>query len=344
MNKTNRILTAILIAQLALAAFLLWPRSAPAGGGPLLPDLKAEEVTAVTVQDRDGNRIRLARQGDGWVLPEADDFPALSDRVNQLLEKLTKLNTARLVAQTPDSHRRLQVAGDDFQRRIELETKDGRRWVVYLGSSPQPAAIHVRLDGQNQVYLGSGLSAFDAATLPSSYVSVDYQIVSQGDITAMTVTNAQGELRFRKDEAGQWTLEGLAEGEQPNSFAISDLVSRAAAVRLTRPLGKTPRPEYGLDRPAAVVTLTVQPAGGQAQTVTLTVGAKDEADGTYVVRSSQAQYIVKTSEWSVRDFVEKARDDFVQQPTPTPEPTPALEQTPTAPASSEEPTPTPVAR
>jgi hypothetical protein len=41
------------------------------------------------------------------------------------------------------------------------------------------------------------------------------------------------------------------------------------------------------------------------------------------VISSESPYYVRVSEYTVKDFVEKARDGFLElPPTPTPEPTP----------------------
>ncbi len=58
------------------------------------------------------------------------------------------------------------------------------------------------------------------------------------------------------------------------------------------------------------------------ETYTLRVGAKDDEDNSYVVSSSESPYYVRVSNYTVKDFVERTRDDFLEQPpTPTPEPT-----------------------
>lgn len=325
MNRTNRILAGVLIAQIILAALILWPKAAPAGSsGPLLADLTADDVVELTVQDDSDNSVKLAKQAGNWTLPEAGDYPAQADRVASLLDKIAALNSDRLVTQTAESHRRLQVADDDFVRRIDLKTAGGQAYTLFLGSSPQPQVTHARVGGRNEVYLASGLSSFDAGSQPTSYVDGEYVALPTADVVGLTLRNASGELAFQKDEAGTWTLVGLAEGEQPNSTAISDLAAKAASVRLSAPLGKEAMPEYGLDNPTALVTVDVRGSDGQPQTVTLRVGAKDPSDNSYVFSSSQSPYYVRVADFAAQDFVQKTRADFIAQPTPTPTGQPAV--------------------
>jgi hypothetical protein len=52
------------------------------------------------------------------------------------------------------------------------------------------------------------------------------------------------------------------------------------------------------------------------------VGAQSEEDNSYVVSSSESPYYVRVADYTVENFVERVRDDFLElPPTPTPEPT-----------------------
>ncbi len=321
MSTFNRILAALLVVQIILAAVVFWPQATPAGAGEtaMFPDLSSDDIVSLTVQDGDGNEINLSKQTGSWVLASAGDYPVEVDRITTLLDKLTGLKSNRLVTQTSGSHKRLQVATDDFVRRIEFSTAAGDSHVFYLGSSPQASATHVRLDGQDEVYLATDLSSFDASVQASGYVDTLYFTVPTADVTAMTLQNASGEINFVKDAAGDWTLADLAEGETVNATAISSLVNRAAGVRLTTPLGRDSQPDYGLSAPAAVVILTASSGEGdsvQTQTHTLQVGAQSPDDQSYVVASSQSPYFVRVASYGVQDFVQKTRSDFLTQPTP----------------------------
>lgn len=314
MSRFNQILAVILVAQIALAAFVLWPRAATSsGGGPLLPDYKAADVTGLTLSDSEGNKLALAKSGDNWVLPEADDYPVDSAKVTPLLDKIEKIRTNRLVTQTEGSHSRLKVAANDFNSLVEIQLKDGASHKLYIGSSAGAAATHVRADDNPEVYLAGDINSFEASPQAGSWVDTLYFTVPQTATTSLTLENANGTFEFTKD-GEQWTMSGLAGDETFNENNFTSLFSQASGIRMTRPLGKTEDPAYGLDKPQAVITLKTAD-----KTYTLSIGAKDDTDNTYVVKSSESPYYVRVSEGLVNTFLEKKRADFLQAP-PTAEP------------------------
>lgn len=318
MKKHNRILAVVLALQVVLIAVVFWPRPAASGeeSGPLLGEIEAGDIISLIIQDVDGNRLDLQRTTGNWVLPKADDYPCQENRVPEMLEKLITLTADRLVTRTEGSHKRLQVASDDFLRRIELETADGQNRVLYLGSSPTYGATHIRLEGQDETYLTNDLSVWDANATATSWIDTNYLQVPQENITSLTLRNASGEWAFEKDDEGNWLLVGLAEDETLDTTAVDSLVRQASSVTMLRPLGKDRETAYGLDQPLALVTLET----GE-ETITLHVGAADPDDNSHVIKSSESPYYVRVSEYSANNLVDKTRDDFLTlPPTPTAEP------------------------
>jgi len=321
MNRTQRILSVVLVLQIALAAVALWPRGAQTGKvEPLLGGTQTADVVAMTVSDNAGQSVTLRQVTGNWVLPAADDYPAQGERITAALDKLVALDTRRLVTRTSGSHKRLQVAADDFVRRVELETASGQKQVLYLGSAPSYGATHVRVDGRDDTYLVSNISSWDLGTAATSWVDTSYLSVAQDQVAGMTVVNGQGTLTFVKEAAAtegaeaSWTLAGVPQGETLTTETVRLAVDRATAVTMVAPLGKERKPEYGMDTPLATVTL--QKADGTP--VTLLVGAKDASDGSYVVKASTSPYFVRVSEYNVTALVEYGIGDFLQaKPTPT---------------------------
>jgi len=321
MNRTNRILAAVLAVQIVLVAVAFWPKPVPvAGGESLLAGLEADQITQLTISDATGGQIKLAKGLGDWMLPEADDYPCQANKVPEFLEKIVALKTDRLMTQTPASHKRLKVGDDAFERRVELELADGTTHRLYLGSSPSYGATHVRVESQNEVYLAS-LSASGAGVKASNWVDTLYFSVAQEQIVALTLENANGRFEFEKDDAGTWTMKDLAADETLNENNVIGLASRVSSLRMLRPLGKTERDDYSLKKPNAVVTVETRDEEGNTKTYTIRVGAKSDEDNSYVVISSESPYYVRVSEYTVKDFVEKVRGDFLELPsTPTPKP------------------------
>ncbi|NIO71411.1 MAG: DUF4340 domain-containing protein [Anaerolineae bacterium] len=319
MKRHNQILAGILVIQIILGIAVFWPRSAATGASePLFPNLAAGDIVALSIVDADGNSIILRQVTGNWILPDADDYPAQADKITPLLDKIVGLTTGRLVTRTDASHKRLQVAPDDFVGRIDLETADGTRRTLYLGSSPRYGATHFRVDGQSETYLTNELSTWETKADAASWVDTAYLSVPRDDVTKMTLENTNGTFTFTKDDE-VWTMAGLAADETLDENKVTALVQQAASVNMVRPLGKEEQAAYGMDEPNAVVTLETED-----KTITLRVGAKDPDDNSYVVISSESPYYVRVSGYSLNNLVENTRDDFLQAPpTPTPEATSA---------------------
>ena len=325
MTRLQSILVGILVAQLALAAFVFWPRPSTGSAGKLLlSDIKADEITSLTVRDDKGASIKLARQApnQAWVLPDAGNFPADATKITPVLAKLAALTTDRLVAQTVGSQKQLQVAADAFQRRIDIGTAGGATRTLFLGSPAGGQASHVRVDGQDNVYVAGDLASSQLNADSASWIDPTYLKVAAADVVGFVLANANGQFSFTKDDKGAWQMDGLAGGAKLDPNQLTSVIDRVAALRLVRPLGTTDSADYGLAQPAALVTLKLK-NGDAAKTLTLAVGAKDATDGAYTVKSSDSPYFVKVAQYDVQDLVDKKREGFlVVSPTPTPTPAP----------------------
>jgi hypothetical protein len=109
-------------------------------------------------------------------------------------------------------------------------------------------------------------------------------------------------------------MDGLGEGEAASDAAIAALVSSATSIRMVRPLGTEERASYGMHAPKAVLTLRALSSEGTQSTYTLQVGAQNEQDGSYVLKASESPYYVQVAEYTVADWLDKTRDDFLEQP------------------------------
>ena len=321
MNKRNQILAAILAIQLVVLVVVFWPSSV-ASTGPLFAGLSADQVVRLTIRDAEGAQITLARDGAGWVLPDAGDYPVQAASVEALLEKVVDISGDRVVTQTSASHERLKVSDAAFERLITFELADGTSHKLYLGSAPNYQVLHVRADDQDAVYLALGLTVYDARAEATAWVDPVYLSVPTDQVVAWTLDNPNGTFKFEKDEAGTWTMEGLAPGETLNQNSVATAVGRLQSVQMLRPLGKEEKDEYGLQDPSASIVVETQDEEGNENTYILRIGEEQEGDG-WVVKSATSPYYVLVTEFTAMDWVEKARGDFLEAP-----PAPELEATP----------------
>ena len=276
MNRTNRILSVALAVQLVLAVIVFFPRPAPeVASGPLLADFDASAVTGLTLTDADGNSVTLVKGEDGgWSLPDYDNYPAQASNVTGLLSKIGALQANRLIARNDSSQARLEVKADNFQRRIEIRSGD-RTDTLYLGSASGASDTHARVNDQAEIYLTTGLAAWEVGAQVSAWIDTTYVSVDQTAVTSIDVSNANGSFTFTQAD-GTWAYAGLAAGEAFDPASISNLTRQATGMRMSAPLGRTLDPAWGLDEPQAAVTVnwtetvmpTPEPAAAPAETAT----------------------------------------------------------------------------
>jgi len=321
MNRRNQILIGVLALQLVLVAIVFWPRQATtaAAGQALFPGVTADLISGLSVTGSQGETIRLAKSDGEWILPDADSYPALTGTVTTFVSKIAGLTADRLIAQTSASHKRLKVADDDFNARVDFDLSDGSRHRLYVGSSAGYDVTYVRADDQEPVYQVSGLSISDASSRATAWIEPVYFTVDRDELVALTLENANGRLEFVKDQAGTWMMAGMVAGETLNQNAVTSLVNGASSVSMLRPLGKEEEAGYGLQAPLAVVTLKTHSEAEGGKSYSLRVGAQDAADQSYVLSSSSSPYYVRVSSYTVSGWIEKGRVDFLEiPPTATP--------------------------
>jgi len=308
MKRHQQILAAVLLLQVILTVIVFWPQPAVTGKGELLfPNLTAAEIVSLEIADEQGNRLALSKGTAGWVLPEADDYPVQNSVITPVLESLVSLDTGNLVAQSAAAQQQLQVAEDDFVRRLIWQTAEGNAYLIYLGSAPRYTATHFRVEGQDETYLTEDLSSWQLRTEVASWVETSYLDLLANELTSVTLENSNGIFNFSQDEAGAWTLDDLAADETVNASQIAELVRKSSFVSLQQPLGKSAEANYGMADPSAVIIL--RDAEGEH---TLTIGAHWADKQSYVLKASDSEYYVTGSDMLLQPLVESAREDFLQ--------------------------------
>ena len=312
MSKLNQILIVVLVIQIGLGVFTLWPQSAAtAAGEPLLNDFSADEVVELVISDGDDNRIALAKAGEAWVLPEAGDFPADGEKINPFLEKLGEVESGRLVTQTEGSHTRLEVATADFNRRLDITRQGGQQDTLYVGSSAGASATHVRLNDQSEVYLTGAVTSFEANATASGWIDAQYFTIPQSTTTTITLKNENGTFKFER-VGEEWTLDDVAEGEIVSQSGVSTLLTQSHAVRMVEPVGVVAEAGAIFDTPLASITIEAADQTYRLQLAAL----ENEEDGYYFVASS-SPYYVRLDKFTGDNFVTKTRADFLEMPSET---------------------------
>lgn len=329
MNRRNGILSIALLAQVILIVLLasLRATASTVPGKPIFNAIKSTDIIQVTLQDATGKTVDLTKNGANWVMPQAGNYPVDATKISAFLDKVLKIQTGRLIAQTQASYARLQVADDQFAQKVQFRLADGASHVLLIGTSPSAGSVHVRADGAKEVYLVDGLTSSDAAPDAVNWINPTFIAMLPDQVTAVDITNANGSFSFTKDVSNTWQMKGLIDGETFDSAKLTSMVGQVSPLSLIRPLGQSLKPEYGLTPPAATITLTLQPtATVSIKPVVIQVGAKDNTENSYTAASNESPYYVRVSSYTLDAFVTSDKKYFLKLPptaVPTPTATPA---------------------
>jgi hypothetical protein len=323
MNRTQTILGAALVLQLALILLVRSPFAGTASASearPLLPGLEA--ITARRLELRGAEEeetVVLERGADGWKIPSLEGFPADRAKIEQLLESLSSLEVRRPIVRSSRYHDAFRVTDDDPEARVRVWGDGGEDPAVDLvvGSSPNYRAVHVRRAGDDDVYEVQGLASYDLRASESAWIRKELLEAPQPRIDHLVLVNAKGRIELRRED-GTWRIVEPASAASTalDAGKVDSLVSAALGLRLADAVGPVDVATHGLAAPAAELTLGWTAAAEDGSTessgeVKLEIGAPvaDNASQRYVTREGFG-YAGTVWESSVKRLLDDGLDAF----------------------------------
>lgn len=217
-------------------------------------EIAPEAVDRIRVAGPDGAEALIVRTGEGWILPDLDDFPADARKVDDALTRLLKVKANRPVGSSEAELIAFKLAGDDFERRITLANGDRILAMLYLGTPQGPRQVHARRADQGTAYdIDFGL--YDAPADGAEWIDKAVLQVPLGDIAAIEVAG----LRLvpagsASSAAPRWQLDG-GDGARARASAAARLADLLAQLRIERLAGPRAGPDDALDTPLLSLSL-----------------------------------------------------------------------------------------
>jgi len=183
----------------------------------LLIPINAEIIDELIISD-DSGELRLNKTADGWVIPKLDSLSANEIKLSSILSDLLSLKSGWPVASTAGSQSRFKVAGENFNRRVDLISKTVKVGSIYVGTSPGFKKSHVRLDEQKNIY-ALPLNTYDLPTDPADWLDksliavqnirsiegIDFKLVSEDREWSVVPTDkelaTESNVEVNKDNA-----------------------------------------------------------------------------------------------------------------------------------------------
>lgn len=302
MMRRIGILAALLGLQLALAASLgfLGRSSGAFRSDEKVIDLDPATLDEISIEEQGQPALVMRQKGGTWVLPQRFDFPAASDKLDHLTEKLFGLTKSWPVGTTAVAAERFKVTDEDFERRITFSPRDGDRTVLLIGTSPGFKKVHARLADRPAIY-AIDFSAYEASVKPQDWEDKDFLKLERDQIARVEMP---GISLIRDGDA--LTINGLDEDEEVDSAEVSSLVSSLSKPAFLEVLGPEGKAEYRQDAP--LLTYSIETKSGEV--LDYTYSQPKDGDDLVLKVSSHPEYF-KTSRHSIESLQGLTRDGLV---------------------------------
>ncbi len=264
-----------------------------------------QKVDRLLIED-DKASVTLQRSAGKWVLPDADDFPAKQESVDDLLDKLAGLEKGWPVATTSSAGRRFKVAEDAYEKRVTLFTGDQVSGRLYVGTSPGFRKVHVRSDDEDRVFMAE-LNAWEVDAQIDDWINKDLLGLDEADMAQVDIA---GKVTLQRQE-GKLQLSGLAEQESTNSEEAQSLLDKLGKLRIQSLMSKEEGAKYAQQDPVLDISVTL--TDGKALRYKF-YGV--ESDSKYLLMRSDMDRYFEVASYMVDPLKQASREKLVVNEPP----------------------------
>jgi len=179
--------------------------------------------------------LEKTKKSGEWGLPEFDGFPANSQAVVQLIDRLTNTELGMQVSKQTDSFDRMKVADNNFERKVEIG-KPSEMKTIFFGSAPALRQAHARLSGEKIVYAVK-FAPGDIDLKASDWIKKDLLVVDENEIQAIMVDNIRiqriEDVDEQEDFKTAWKLfVNNKAAESQNNEKVGEFVKEIADMQI----------------------------------------------------------------------------------------------------------------
>ncbi len=239
MNNRHKIII-VLTVIVAVAAALVSQQRAPQTNREkttLFPGFaeRINDISELVVRDAQST-LTIRRVADSWSIAEADDYPALVDKIKQIALAVSNLLVIAEKTDNPDLYKRLGVEAPDSKgatsHLLRLASNGDVLAELVVGntrrskSAASAPGLYVRIPDQQQTLLVEGRLSVSADII--DWIKRDIIDIEGERVKAVRIRPADGvELVLNRDKlADDLTLLDIPEGkEQESEYLIGRMAS-----------------------------------------------------------------------------------------------------------------------
>jgi hypothetical protein len=217
--KTRRRLVILILALIVFSGlFFLKSQSFPLFQPEVhlaYKNVTSSDVHEVIISTDQSSSDIKEKNGQWYVTKNKVDFPADSERVNEIIKALLSVKKTNPVSRNRTNQSEFGIGKD----KITFKT-GSKSYTAFIGSTTNQSSNFIRFDDENDVYIAEGLSS---AFFPDDYRDLSLHLLSDEE-SAIKIhelnENSEWLLEKKNDT---WLLSNEQTGKDKISFFLNDI-------------------------------------------------------------------------------------------------------------------------
>ena len=184
------------------------------GTAYLVSGVNADDISSITIKSGK-DTLTLRRKSKGFVVVNKDNYPADTQKINDLITDCLEIKVSQMVTDNPANHADLGVTEDKAQKVVRFFTPDANELfgVIVGNSKGSGQGTYVRLASSDKVYLASQPPYVDDTAI--NYVKQQLVAIVHKDIQLVTVESPNGKYILKpKTDSEDVELVNIPEGKK----------------------------------------------------------------------------------------------------------------------------------
>ena len=254
----------------------------------VFPDLKNQSISHITIIG--GKSISLYKKNGLWfVKQKKDEFRADQERINNLINNIINLKKEEIVSTNKTKHQQFGI--DKEKISFKINDKD---FVVFIGKTTGLNKNYLRVDKQNEVFIGEGLTD---VFYPDDYRDLNVYLVDDENKVVMVKIAYDNKTLVLQNKNDKWYLKDKEIKKEKVSFFINELKTLKADDILPK---KT--------SPSTIAELIINLKENRREK---TANFYQQDEDNYLLKISTSELIYQISKNTV-DSLKKQEQDFTK--------------------------------
>jgi Domain of unknown function (DUF4340) len=220
--------------------------------------LEKSKVLSVTLEPKEGETVRVAKEGEAWKLTAPFEAPADSGEVDSLLSNLESLEIQDVAAPSPSpsSLGDFGLASPKNTVSLMVQGKNEPEKLLIGEKTPDGGAVYAKTPDKPRVFTIPSYLETSLTKKPFDLRDRDLLHVKRDAVKTLEITGPEGSYALARDDKGEWSFtRPLA--TRAGRWSVDGLLGTIESLRMESVASEDAKDlkTYGLDKPARTVTL-----------------------------------------------------------------------------------------